>query len=830
MAANFKATISIVWLLRAIVVSGSPICHPYQDNKVTCTLETNSDFSKVEQLPNTTQELHLFFSQAGPNLTDLHLHSFSDLEILSLQPSRTRKYCLTSSSGLDNRTDLLRGLKLLKQLSLNLCTEYVSPSIFHDQRKLEVLDFSYTFRLTGDNIADILDYLNKERYPVRQLNLTKVSVLDSPTTFPPLNVRQHILSHVGNLPLTSIDLRQNSLVRYEPGLTEFARRLEFFGISSTGIGNFPNQLTELCSVFDVVTHPNLRELELSFPTPNIFQFLRRNDFMDFIKERAQKCGCSLTLSAAACHCLDCFCSGIMSFDCGVKPLHTEGLIFAMMPLRNTCIGHINIPLPPSLQVLKLRYSQLFLGYKYVEAGSDFCVVPNNGLRYLDVSDNQLGPSLTPYNVTSCGMRNLTYLSFENNKIQFEHYSRFLYNMHSLEVAVLRGNVVSFGTGEPRSELFRHNPRLKVLDLSACEIENIPRSELRKLVQLREIDVSSNKLKTFDLDLGRLTHLERLNLSDNVISYLPQTVTDNLDRLTSIGTVITLDLSKNPLICQCPTLEFIQWIQTTKVVFATKELLTCSTGGAQGLVSVFHIDVMSLRYSCMHLHEILAIVLSFVALVTVMTLVYYIYKKRWTIRYLMHTAGEAWRKRIKMKDARRNGLGTQQYVYDAFVAYSTHGRERTWVHTTFREKLENEHGFRLCIHYRDFKLGRAIDECIVEAINKSRKTILVLSPEFLNSGWCQFEVRMVKERMIEERRDSFVIVIFRPLHQPGAKVPKHLVRLLERKIYVEWTFDPDGQKLFWSRLVECLRADEHHDPFQQMPEAEDAALLGSCSDT
>ncbi len=140
--------------------------------------------------------------------------------------------------------------------------------------------------------------------------------------------------------------------------------------------------------------------------------------------------------------------------------------------------------------------------------------------------------------------------------------------------------------------------------------------------------------------------------------------------------------------------------------------------------------------------------------------------------------------------------------------------------TLREKLEDEYGFKLCIHFRDFKLARAIDECIVEAINNSRKTILVLSPEFPKSDWCQFEVRMASEKLIEERRDTFVIVIFRPLDEPGTRIPKKLVRLLEKKIYVEWTQDPAGQKLFWDRLADALKEDAPHvDAFRKLADAD-----------
>ncbi len=59
MAANFKATISIAWMLHAIVVYGSSASHRYHGNKAICTLKTNGDFSRVESFFSLKQALTL---------------------------------------------------------------------------------------------------------------------------------------------------------------------------------------------------------------------------------------------------------------------------------------------------------------------------------------------------------------------------------------------------------------------------------------------------------------------------------------------------------------------------------------------------------------------------------------------------------------------------------------------------------------------------------------------------------------------------------------------------------------------------------------------------
>ncbi len=132
--------------------------------------------------------------------------------------------------------------------------------------------------------------------------------------------------------------------------------------------------------------------------------------------------------------------------------------------------------------------------------------------------------------------------------------------------------------------------------------------------------------------------------------------------------------------------------------------------------------------------------------------------------------------------------------------------------TLREKLEDEHGLKLCMYHRDFMVGRDLAETIVEGINSSNKTLLILSPAFLQSGWCEFEVRMAKEKLMTERRDSLVIVLYSKLDRPNGRFPRALARLLDKKIYIEWTEDPEGQVLFWRRLVEAISSDQQHDAF------------------
>ncbi len=801
--------------------SNHRVCHG-ESGSVTCIFQGPEDFLQISDLPNDTKELLVTFPEKPlSKVSNLDLHHLRDLEKLTLQPPSSYSGVCLTPTVLDGE-GLFDGLGNLRELAIHICIEKISPELLRNLKSLEVLDLSHTSHLDIDNLAAILGNISDAHLPVHTLNLTAIQGAAYPSAYKPIDVRDDIFRHIGNLPLRVLDLRQNAVIEYKAGLMQYAQNMEKLSVDSSVYFNILSDWEGICVVMDWVMHPALTELDMSSVTSssNHLRLRRYLGITDFLNQALSLC--IEGMGVVPCDVANCVCRNITSFGCNNRPLPADIVAQLLNTEHGHCVGNINIPLPRRLTRLRFRYPILFSGYSAQESGKDFCMGTKNELRYLDVSGNQLGLFLSPSNVSSYGLNKLEYLDLRSNQLRFTPYSRFLHHLPSLKILMLEGNTVSFGSGNNGSHLFRDSPNIEILGLTNCGILAIPRLELSHLTKLTELDLSMNSLREFDLDVENLKQLHLLNLTGNQLQTLPQRVTDQLEMLTSHepSQQVTVDLSQNPLLCQCDNLEFLRWIQTTTVKLAHKEGLTCFTGETGGQVSPFQLHLNDLHNKCIRLNEILGFTLGVAGFVAVAIAGYFAYRKRWRLTYWMHTARETWRRRMAAEGLRAGRGDQRQYVYDAFVAYSTHGQERSWFHMTLREKLENEYGFKLCIHYRDFKLARAIDECIVEAINKSRKTILVLSPEFLNSGWCQFEVKMASEKLIEERRDTFVIVIFRPLDEPGTKIPKKLMRLLEKKIYVEWTEDPDGQKLFWDRLVDALKEDAPHvDAFRKLNDAD-----------
>ncbi|ELU13515.1 hypothetical protein CAPTEDRAFT_140283 [Capitella teleta] len=170
-----------------------------------------------------------------------------------------------------------------------------------------------------------------------------------------------------------------------------------------------------------------------------------------------------------------------------------------------------------------------------------------------------------------------------------------------------------------------------------------------------------------------------------------------------------------------------------------------------------------------------------------------YCKRWKIRYWWHITKKGWQRLSSSAD-------TTEYEYDAFVSYDF--KDFPWVKHELMVELEQKRNFKLCVPHRDFPGGEVLEEIIVDRIHKSRKTILLLTPEFVKSHWCEFEFRMARSQLFDSGNDVIVAVILKPL--PSGCVSGSLYQVLKKKLYLEWVEDNvDAKDLFWAKLSDAL---------------------------
>nr|KAG5714017.1 hypothetical protein BaRGS_020345 [Batillaria attramentaria] len=140
------------------------------------------------------------------------------------------------------------------------------------------------------------------------------------------------------------------------------------------------------------------------------------------------------------------------------------------------------------------------------------------------------------------------------------------------------------------------------------------------------------------------------------------------------------------------------------------------------------------------------------------------------------------------------------LYDAFVSYKSSDVDERFVVTQLFPKLEQELNFRLCLHFRDFIPGDTIANNIIRGVENSRRTILVLTPDFVKSEFCRFEYQRAQVEMLK-RKQRIIPIVLRDVSREKRHMDESLRAILETITYLDWPADNDSKKIekFWKRL-------------------------------
>ena len=133
-----------------------------------------------------------------------------------------------------------------------------------------------------------------------------------------------------------------------------------------------------------------------------------------------------------------------------------------------------------------------------------------------------------------------------------------------------------------------------------------------------------------------------------------------------------------------------------------------------------------------------------------------------------------------------------FDYDAFISASP--ADRAWVSATLLPRLEGA-GLRICLAERDFELGAPKLINVERAVERSRKTVLVITPSWLDGEWATFEALLVQASDPAGRRQRLIPAIVEP-----APLPARLDMLTSLDLTDPSRFDAQVE-----RLVAALRA-------------------------
>jgi len=124
---------------------------------------------------------------------------------------------------------------------------------------------------------------------------------------------------------------------------------------------------------------------------------------------------------------------------------------------------------------------------------------------------------------------------------------------------------------------------------------------------------------------------------------------------------------------------------------------------------------------------------------------------------------------KPPDQQRKTMTEQtEYKYDAFISYSH--ADRAWVWDELLPRLERA-GLRVCVDDLDFEIGVPSLINMERAVDNSRHTLVVLTPDWIKSEWTEFESLLVGTADPAGRRRKLI-----PLMLKSCKLPPRIAML------------------------------------------------------
>ncbi|KAK7790623.1 hypothetical protein R5R35_009231 [Gryllus longicercus] len=265
----------------------------------------------------------------------------------------------------------------------------------------------------------------------------------------------------------------------------------------------------------------------------------------------------------------------------------------------------------------------------------------------------------------------------------------------------------------------------------------------------------------------------VNISHNNISFFSEAM------LQSLAALKQVDLGGNAIDCgNCRASLLQQWLDTTTTRvknLGEDKRLTCSHPAHMRGHLVQEVDFDAMCFTPRR-RLWLGMELSLVGVVVVVMGVSGLgYYYRTELAYLVHLA------KVRSTSKRKN-RNHSEALYDTFVCYS--GKKRKWVFRRLVPLLEcRPEYYSLCLFDRDFRLGTHIVSNIVDAIEHSRKVIVVLTQHFIDSKWCQWELEMAQHKLFSEDREFLVLLELEPLER--RRLPRLLRFLLDTRPVVRW---------------------------------------------
>ncbi|XP_026275930.1 toll-like receptor 7 [Frankliniella occidentalis] len=391
--------------------------------------------------------------------------------------------------------------------------------------------------------------------------------------------------------------------------------------------------------------------------------------------------------------------------------------------------------------------------------------------------------------------------------------------------------------ELQNHVFIGRKNMRVLFVNSSRIESIQNRTFNGLNALEILHLEDNQLGELKgYEFEHLAHLRELYLQNNAIGHIGNTTFSSLRSLEILrldgnhlhsfpvwqlslnSYLVEVSLGNNHWSCRCKFLQELQvWVgdNAQKVIDATdiycyvndtkppqkREVdlnnTACSDyySGSSVIQSIMVSDYLPM----------MIVTLSTFLLLIVASLLIFIFRD--PMRVWVYSKYGVRLFHFKAAAAGKLGGEDREKLYDGYVIYSP--KDEEFVLQSIVAELEHGNpSFQLCLHYRDLphqvhSYMQNTSPVVVEAAEASRRVILVLSRNFMETEWSRFEFRQAIHEALKGRIFKLVLVEDGScIHE--AEGDLDLRPYLKTGARVRW-----GEKRFWERLRYAMPSGDSH---------------------
>ncbi|XP_049308702.1 protein toll-like [Bactrocera dorsalis] len=323
----------------------------------------------------------------------------------------------------------------------------------------------------------------------------------------------------------------------------------------------------------------------------------------------------------------------------------------------------------------------------------------------------------------------------------------------------------------------------LLDISNNRFTVLPLSTTFGYANVSQLYAANNQITNISL-LELPTNLTVLDLRNNRLKSL---CADFLRVFLNESTKLqSLYLSANPWICDCASQQLLYTVRAHRHRIPDVEQLRCDNKPNVTLLTASLSELCQTENSVKsYQYMIAAITTAALIIIIFLLIIVFFFKYKLQVKIWLY-GHKILRCCIREYELDENKM------FDAFISYAH--QDADFVNHILVPQLEQgEPPFRVCTHERNWLAGAYIPEQIIESVEQSRRTIIVLSQHFIESEWARMEFRTAHQCSLNEGRARIIMIKYGEIIN-SELLDKELKAYLDMNTYLDWQ---DAR--FWDKL-------------------------------